>query len=197
MYYNGKKIRNIFGSTETQSIGEPSIRDEVTKIIREEGRGAYYIYRRARRDSEGRPVLSPTTTSNRSRESDFDIPSNASETMGYLFDDHVVLGYIDLTMGDHLPGKVQSAGDSRNEDKALILEWNVLSSITGNNTEMPDEHDQIIIPRYDLDGNIVSPLRVSELYNIASVEAFRLDGTGRIEYHKLNLISKSERSHRL
>ena len=59
------------------------------------------------------------------------------------------------------------------------------------------DNEEIIIPKFDLEGNISSPLRVEELYNITSVEPYRLDGNGRIEYHKLNLLSKHERSFQL
>jgi len=197
MYYNGKKISNLHNRSSSQAIGEPDIRAEIRKIFETEGRASYYIYRRARRDAAGLPILSPTRMNNRSREANYDVPTNASDSMGYLFDDIPILGYIAETYADHMPGRVQKPGDSRNDDKCLFLQYDVLSSITGDDYDMPDEIDQIIIPKYDLEGNIQSPLRVEELYNITSVEPYRLDGNGRIEYHKLNLLSKHERSFQL
>lgn len=197
MYYNGKKIINPHGTINTSSISEPDIREEMRKIIEDEHRSSYFVYRRARRDLNGLPILSPTRMNNRSREVNYDIPTSASESMGYLFDDHIILGYLAESYADHEPGRILSAGDSRNEDKSLFLQYDVLSSITGDSYDMPDEIDQIIIPRFDVEGRIQSPIRIRELYNITSVEPYRLDGNGRIEYHKLNLLSKHERSYRV
>lgn len=196
MFYNGKKAISLF-SRANQAVGEPDIRQEIKRIFETEGRASYYIYRRARRDDNGLPILSPTRMNNRSREANYDVPTNASETMGYLFDDYMVLGYFAETYADHEAGRILPAGDSRHDDKALYLQWDVLSSITDNLFDMPDQIDQIIVPKFDVNGNIASPLRVEELYNITSVEAYRLDGNGRIEYHKLNLLSKHERSFQL
>lgn len=196
MFYNGKKAGSFF-SREVDQVGEPSIREEIKKIFETEGRASYYIYRRARRDENGLPIISPTRMNNRSREVNMDVPTSASETMGYLFDDYMVLGYFAETYADHEAGRMLPAGDSRHDDKALYLQWDVLSSITDNLFDMPDEIDQIIVPKFDVNGNIGSPLRVEELYNIISVEPYRLDGNGRIEYHKLNLLSEHERSFQL
>ena len=196
MYSSGKQVNNSYSRT-AAVIGEPDIRDEIHKIVVTENRGPVFIYRRVRRDEKGLPILSPSRQSNRSREISMDIPSNVSDSMGYLFDDYGMRGYLDLTLPDHYPGRIQGAGDSRNENKVLILEYDCLYKITGSKTDMPDEKDQIIIPKTDIEGVVLSPLQVSEIYYVSTVEAFRLDGNGRIEYYKLNLTSKPEKSYKV
>ena len=178
-------------------MGEPSIRDEVIKLIEEEKRGSYIIYRRARRDDNGAPRFSPTRENNRSREANYDIPTNVSETMGYLFDDIPMRGLLNLSSSNHSTGRVIMAGDTRDDNHRLYLPYNMFSRLTGSLTAMPDEHDQIIIPRSDIEGKVISPLRIELLFNITTAETFRLDNIGRVEFFALSLMSKNERSHRL
>ena len=197
MYNQGKILTNPYTNVNNGKIGEPDIRSEIKGIISDENRGSLMVYRRARRDEQGKPIPASSRRENRSREIVHGIPSNDGQTMGYLFDDHIIRGYIDLSSLNHHSGTVKPYGDSRVENKVVFLEYDCLSRITENNTDMPDQKDQIILPKIDLDGNILSPLQASEIYTIGTVEHFRLDGAGRIEYHKLSLISKPEKSFRL
>lgn len=192
-FNKGKGFGNFFFSTSTAKVGEPSIREEVEKIIHTEKRGSVLVYRRVRRDTEGHPVLSSAARSTRSSESLF----KNNEGMKFLFDDHIVKGYINQDQTYHDPGKVKTYGDSRTDQVIIYLEADVMSSISDDLFDMPDEHDKIIIPEFNIEGILRSPLAISEAYDITTVEPFRLDGTGRVEFFKLQLKSQHDRSNRL
>jgi hypothetical protein len=192
-YKTGKGYRSIFSTSSSGAIGEPGPREEVSEIINDEKRGSVLIYRRMRRDDAGRPLLSGAAEGNRSSESLF----KNNEGMKYLFDDYMVRGYISIDQTYHEHGKVQSYGDARTDTRAIYFEHDIIERFTGNSFDMPDAHDKIITPIYDIEGVLRSPLTIKEQYDVGSVELFRLDGRGRLEYVKVNLLSKFDKSHRL
>lgn len=192
-FSKGKINSTIFSSGFSNIKSEPDIRSEVTKIIEEEKRGSWLIYRRTRRDLNRNPILATGSSNTRSAEA---LPFN-NEGMKYLFDDYLIKGYIARDMTYHETGKVKQYGDSRTDVIAIFIEWDVLFKQTKDNTAMPDELDQIIIPDYDLDGNMISPIRVRETHKIGSVEPYRLDHTGRIEFFRLNILTDFDKSNRL
>lgn len=196
-FSSGSSISNPYSTATTTIVGEPDIREEIHRIIHNEKRGSYLVYRRARRDEKGTPILSPTRQNNRSRETNFDIPTNISDSMGYLFDDIVTIGLLNLSLPDHLAGKVQMPGDIRNDNQLVYFPYDVLKKITGSETDMPDPIDQILFPKRDLEGDVLSPLQIEAVYNITSVEPFRLDQQGRVEFFRVTLKSKAERNFQL
>lgn len=192
-YRKGKGTGNFFFTKSTAAAGEPGVREEVAKIIQSETRGSLLVYRRIRRDAEGNPILSSSAKGTRSSEALF----KNNEGIRYLFDDHMIRGYIALDLVYHEPGKVKEYGDSRTDNKAIFLEADVLSKIYDDTFAKPDALDKLIIPEYDIEGKLASPLAIREMYDIGSVEPYRLDGTGRVEFFKINVMTKFDKSNRL
>ncbi|MDD3412439.1 MAG: hypothetical protein PHY47_00400 [Lachnospiraceae bacterium] len=190
-FFTKGKIQRTFYSPLSGRPTEPDIRKEVKKIIHAESRGAYVVYRRARRDENGHPILSNASNSNRSGE----IVFYNNEGMRYLFDDYLILGSISLSNISHETGKVISYGDSRNDGRVLYLEHDILVAATKNPFDMPDEHDKIIVPKYDIEGNLGSKIQIDEVFNVGVVEPFRLDNTGRVEYYKIRLLGQMDKGH--
>lgn len=192
-YGKGKGFSGLYSEKSSAVIGESDIRAEVAKIIYDEKRGSVLVYRRARRDAKGNPVLASSTRNTRSSEALF----KNNEGMRYLFDDHIVKGYVSIGQTYHDPGEIKRYGDSRTDNVVVFLEAEVLSSIYDDTFEKPDAHDQIIVPEYDIEGKLRSPLAIEEIHDITSVEPYRLDGTGRVEFFKVNLKSKFDKSNKL
>lgn len=192
-YSKGKGSDPFFTSRKVAVIGESDIRAEISKIIHDESRGSVIVYRRARRDESGNVILANATKQTRSSEALF----KNNEGMRYMFDDHLIKGYISIGSNYHDPGVIKQYGDSRTDNASIFLEAEVLSSIYSDTFTKPDEHDQIIVPEYDIEGVLRSPLTIEEVYDITSTEDYRLDGVGRIEFFKLNIKSKFDKSNRL
>jgi hypothetical protein len=173
--------------------GEPDLRHELRRILYEEGRGSYFIYRRARRDTAGKPILAESTISNRSAEATF----GTNKGMKYLFDDYLVTGYLSEGTTFHDTGTVKSYGDSRTDKITLFLEYDVLFKKTNNTKDLPDTFDKILVPEIDINGNLTSPLKCSTKYDLGSPEPYRLNSHGRVEFFRLNLISNMDDSFQL
>lgn len=170
--------------------GEPDLRSELAKILHVEKRGSYLIYRRVRRDSKGNAILADSTLTNRSAEAVY----GTNKGMKYLFDDHIVIGYISEASTFHETGVVKPYGDSRVDKNTLYLEWDVIYKMTGSMNDMPHTDDKILVPELDLDGNLISPLKCFMRYELGSPEPYRLDNRGRVEFFKINLISSMDDS---
>lgn len=192
-FRKGKGTGNFFFTKASGAAGEPGIREEVSRIIQDETRGSLIVYRRTRRDDQGNPILSNAAKGNRSSEALF--KNNEGER--FLFDDHLIRGYIALDLVYHEPGKVKQYGDSRTDNKCVFLEADILAKLYDDSFEMPDALDKIFIPKYDIEGKLASPLAIRETYDIGSVEPYRLDGTGRVEFFKVNVMTKFDKSNRL
>jgi hypothetical protein len=191
-YNNSESGKNPYNNS-SLGLSEPNMRDELAKILHTENRGGYYIYRRVRRDSDGCPMLEPSVLNNRSGEASHGVNSG----MRYLFDDHMVIGYLSRGSNFHETGNVKEYGDSRKDLTTVYLEYDVLHKITGSLTDMPDEYDKILEPQYDINGKLISPLKINIQYDIGSSEPYKLDKDSRIEYFKLNLVSKMDKSIKL
>lgn len=185
----GKSL--TFFRRERAQRAEHDLRLHVATTIEE--KGSWVIYRRARRDENGLPILATSTKENRSSEA----LVGANSSLKYLFDDHMVKLYISKGQTFHEFGSVEKQGDTRTDVVKFFGAHDCVSHLSQNNYEMPDEHDKLIVPVYDLEGELFSPLRVKELYDIASCEPYRLDNSGRVEFFELNTMTKNTNSHRL
>jgi hypothetical protein len=188
-FYTTNISKNPFNS-KVEVTGEPDLREEIKRILYDEKRGSYFIYRRVRRDAEGYPLLAPSSITNRSAEPTF----GTNKGMKHLFDDYIVLGYLSTGTTFHDTGSVKEYGDSRSDKITIFLEHDVLKKITNNNKDMPTTDDKIFVPEIDIDGTVMSPLKSLMMYNIGSPEAYRLDVRGRVEFFRLNLISSMDNS---
>ena len=170
-------------------LGEPDLRNELKEILYKEKRGMYLIYRRVRRDQKGNAILH-SGVQNRSAEATID----TNKGMKYLFDDYLVVGYVSEADTFHETGMVKRYGDSRTDKTTLFLEHDFLYKITGDNKQLPHTDDKILVPEYDIDGNLISPLKCHMRYDLGSPEAYRLDNMGRVEFFKINLVSNMDDS---
>lgn len=188
-FYKKSITRNPYSNTQI-FLGEPDMRSELKKILFEEQRGSYLIYRRVRRDEKGFPILSNSALANRSGEATY----GTNKGMKYLFDDHVVVGYISQGSNFHETGDVKQYGDSRTDKTTIFLEHDIIKKITNKSSDFPDEFDKILVPKVDLDGNMISPLECYLKYDVGSCEPYRLNSNGQIEFFKINLVSNMDDS---
>lgn len=180
--------RNPYGNFSKDA--DIDLRKQLTKILSQEKRGSFFIYRRVRRDSKGYPIVADSSLTNRSAEPTF----GTNKGMKYLFDDYTVRGYLSTGSTFHEPGKVVKYGDSRTDSGMLFLEYDSLYKITGNNRDLPDSYDKLILPDYNIEGELISPLKVRLRYDIGSAEPYRLQEFGRVEFIKINLLSNFDES---
>ena len=75
-----------------------------------------------------------------------------------------------------------------------LLEWNFIEQNLDDGNNIPNRFDRIIQLQKDLEGNILSPSTTREVYEILSVEPYRLDNNGRIEYYRCRVISVVDKS---
>jgi hypothetical protein len=192
MFYQTQNLNTIPSPYVLGKMGnhEPNMRKEFGKVLHDEKRGTFYIYRRVRRDSLGFPIIAPSSLTNRSAEATF----GTNKGMKYLFDDYMVIGYKSEGSSFHEPGKVKEYGDSRTDALVLFIEYDALFRHTGSKKDLPDEFDKIIVPELDIDGNLTSPLRITTKYDIGAVEPYRLDTFGKVEFYKINLLSNFDNS---
>lgn len=188
MLLNTNNIRNPYGNvTRDYDI---DLRKELTKILSAEKEGSFFVYRRVRRDSQGHPIIADSSLTNRSAEPTF----GTNKGMKYLFDDYTIRGYLSEGSTFHEPGKVVKYGDSRTDSGMLFVEFDTLYKITGSKLDMPDAYDKIILPEFNIEGELTSPLKVRLRFDIGSVEPYRLSAFGRVEFFKINLLSNFDES---
>ena len=188
-FYKNSKIKNPYSQSKLV-LGEPDLRSELKNILFKEDRGSFVVYRRVRRDQEGTPILSESTLTNRSAEATY----GTNKGMKYLFDDHLIICYLSQGSNFHETGLVKEYGDSRTDKTTIFLEHDVIKKITGSISDFPDEFDKILVPKIDLDGSIISPLKCFLKYDIGSCEHYRLNNNGQVEFFKLNLVSNMDDS---
>lgn len=112
---------------------------------------------------------------NVSHEADADCPCNICDGEGYLFDDHIVVGFRTDRYGYQDIEERMSHGKHTFNTPFVYIEYH----------EDVSRFDLIIDPVLDREGHIVSPLRERMRYNIHYAEDFRADN-GRIEYWRLS-----------
>lgn len=171
---------------------EIDLRDELDELLRE--KGTWMLYRRTRMDSKGLPVKHPDVFNNRSGEMPRDVLSSGSTNNGNLYDDHAVIGFMNHSQAYSITNRFRPAGESMVDYRTVYFRWDMLSQITGNDTEIPTVLDKIFRLKQDMDGNLISPSQVIERYDILSVDPYRLDSLGRIEYYRIRVISVVDES---
>jgi hypothetical protein len=189
MNYSSNTYVNPY-STAPRIAREPDLRREMTRLLHDEKRGSFYIYRRVRRDADGYPIIADSSLTNRSAEATY----GTNKGMKYLFDDYMIIGYRSEGTTFHEHGKIKEYGDSRTDAVCIFAEFDFLYKHTNNLSDLPDEFDKIIVPLTDINGNVASPLRIQTQFDIGSVEPYRLDQLGRVEFFKINIDSHFDNS---
>jgi hypothetical protein len=149
----------------------------------------WLLYRRVRLDGKGLPVKHPDAYSNRSGEIPVDILPMHSTNDGYLYDDYIVQGFMNHSQAYSITNRYKSAGESSVDYKAVYFEWDFLIKASKQETAMPTNLDKVIRLKQDPAGLLTSPTEIIEHYDILSADPYRLDNGGRIEYHRIRVIS--------
>ena len=170
------------------------VRKELSIMLDDEKRSIPVIYRRVRRDTSGIPIISPDRMDNRSGVPSSDMPSRDGADIGYLFDDYFVMGFMPSDTAETSAIKTLAMGSSKTKTKDIYLKYDCLSSYTGNQKDIPDEKDVILVPEQDINGMVTSPIRIKESCKINYVDVMRLEGYGRVEFYKLTLGVRPEKN---
>lgn len=169
------------------------LREELHKILWTEGRGVTLIYRKVKMDSRGTPskcvCWDPLT-----QEPDRDTNCRTCHGLGYIFQDLMVRGYRSQSQGFSNTRRQEDYGLEQTKYRTFYFEHNVLSLLTGNNLDIPTRFDKIIEPEVDIEGNILSPLNQRVKYDIISVDPYRLEKGGRLEYYRVRARANLEGS---
>ena len=185
---------NPYDTVDTRLASEIDLRAELSELLRDNKRGTWFLYRHARMDDKGRPVKHPYTRENRSGEAPTDVKQIDANDRGYLYDDYIILGYLNHSQAYSIYKKVQKTGDSTVEYRTVYFEWDTVKKMTGREDIVPTKFDRIIVLEKDLDGKLKSPIDIREKFDVLSVDPYRLDSSGRIEYYRLRVISVPDES---
>lgn len=187
-FYNPK------GKEKKKRLGDIDIRGEVAEMFHKDMTSAWFLFRRARRNENGVPVKHPYTKENRNAEGPVDIGQEDSNDKGYLYDDHIVKGYFNHSQAYAIYERTRKAGDITTEYRTIYFEWNFLDPKGDKQFEIPDKFDRVILVESDMEGNILSPIKTRQKFGILSVDPYRLDSSGRIEYHRVRVIAAPDES---
>jgi len=179
--------------TKDSIIGEVDFRAELHDMLYTKDRGADILYRRATLEG-GSPKRCECRKNNRSNEPDRDIRCSICDGLGYYYTDYITRGYFNHSQAYSQYMRVKDVGGSKVEYKTAYFEWNFLSQITGVETDVPNKFDRIIQLKQDLAGDVLSPSSIRKVYEILSVDPYRLDNNGRIEYYRIRVISMIDES---
>ena len=167
----------------TVGINNVDLREELHRIIWIENRGPYLLYRKTRFEN-GYPKKCVCFHSF-TQEPDLDTKCNICDGLGYVFDDYIIRGH--KSHSQAYSGAVHFKGDGKQTAlfNSFYLEHNIISVTTGNNLDIPTPYDKIIEIDQDIDAKFKTPLKQLVRHDILSVDAYRLEADGRIEYYRI------------
>lgn len=193
-YKVGKASANPYGAKLPSDI---SLRSELQELFQKDAVATWMLYRRVRMDDKGLPVKHPDIFTNRNGEMPRDTLSIGSTNNGYLYDDHVVLGYLNHSQAYSITNRYKAAGESSVDYRTVYFMYDFLPGVFGESGAVPHNLDKVLRLKQDLEGNLISPSQIIEQYDILSVDPYRLDSYGRIEYYRLRVISVADGSFQL
>lgn len=191
--YSGSPTCLDLYDAQGKSVVGIDLRKELRDILYTDNQGTEVIYRRTRLE-DGVPKRCECTKTSRSQEANKDIPCDNCSGMGYYYSDIITRTYINHSQAYSIYKKYKAEGESNVEYKTLYLEWNFIKEALDDGNNIPNRFDRVIQLKKDLAGKIMSPSTVREVYEILSVEPYRLDSNGRIEYYRCRVISVIDKS---
>jgi len=180
-------------SSDIAQSTEIDLRKEMTKLIHEEKRGTWIIYRRVKMEN-GIPKKCICRTNNRSGEPDKDIACKFCGGLGYYYTDILGKTYINHSQAYAIYEKFKQEGTSKVDYRTMYMEYDFIKKAIPEDEGIPTRFDRIIELELDMEGNLISPTKPRELYDILSVDPYRLDNMGRIEYYRFRIISIVDKS---
>jgi hypothetical protein len=192
LYKKPSKVFDVYG-TDSENVSGIDMRKELNDILYTQDQGTHIVYRRVKFEN-GVPKKCECTKANRGHEPDKDIPCESCGGMGYYYNDILTRTYINHSQAYSIHTKHRAEGTSQIEYKTAYLEWDFIKNAIDDGDNIPNRFDRIIQLNKDLSGKILSPSTAREFYEILSVDPYRLDNSGRIEYYRCRIISVIDKS---
>ncbi len=189
-YDNSNNTNNIFNATNSDDI---DLREELNRIIWGEGRGIFLVYRKVQ--TENQIPKRCVCWNARTQEPDIDTQCRVCKGSGYFFTDYIVRAFKSHSQGYATNRNHKDAGVTEYMYRTYYFEYNTISSQSANNLDIPSTYDKIIELETDVNGTITSPLRQLIKYDIISVDPYRLEAGGRLEYYRIRTRASLEGSY--
>jgi hypothetical protein len=195
-YKIGPKSRDLFSRKNTTGK-EINLREELSDLLIDTEKNTWFLYRRVRLDERDLPVKHPEVFNNRNGEIIRDTNNHIATNNGNLFDDYVVPGYLNHAQSYSMYNRFRDPGEDKTDSKTAYFKYDFLEQATGIKDAIPKLHDKIYLLKLDIEGAVISPLEVQIYYDILSIDSYRLDSRGRIEYYRFRLVSVTDESSRV
>jgi len=192
LYGKPSKSLDLFQNAYKETVGI-DMRQELNDILWKNDQGEELIYRRMKMEN-GHPKRCECRKGHRSEEPNRDIPCDNCSGTGFYFTDVITRGFINHSQAYTIYKKFKSDGTANVEYKTSYFEWDFLKEAIDDGDNIPNRFDRIIELKKDLAGKILSPSTPREVYEILSVDPYRLDNNGRIEYYRIRIISVIDKS---
>lgn len=192
-YKNGPKSSDLF-TRKNRTGKELDLRYELDELLIGTEKNAWFLYRRARLDEKGLPKKHPEVFNNRNGEVIRDLNYAVATNNGNLFDDYVVPGFLSHAQSYSTVNRFRDPGEAKTDNKTAYFKYDFLEQATGIKDSIPNLYDKIYQVKMDIEGQVVSPIEIYKSYDVLSIDPYRLDSRGRIEYYRFRLISVADES---
>lgn len=152
-----------------------SIHNTLYGSVKESPKGQWAVFQKVKRDEKNLPIKS-SFTFQISEEGKHNNNAPGTTRTGYLCDEYWVRVML-RPAGRFIADEVTNPTGSIGTNRIVIL-------MSGKEEHIPEEHDFIIMPKTDSEGNVLSPVTPYESWKITVPYHKALDN-GRIEYHAL------------
>jgi len=192
LYRNHSQKLDLY-TQEMESVTGVDMRKELHDILYTKDHGAEVLYRRVKFEN-GVPKKCACTLNNRSGETSRDIPCIDCSGLGYYYTDILTRTYINHSQAYSIYKKDKPEGTTNIEYRTSYFEWDFIKNALDDGNNIPNRFDRIMKLNKNLDGDIISPTSINEVFEILSVDPYRLDNNGRIEYYRVRIISIVDKS---
>lgn len=192
LYKKTDSCLNLY-SVEEDTVDGVDFRKEMRDFLHTENRGEDMIYRRVKFEN-GIPKRCECTKTSRSQEANKDIPCLNCSGLGYYYNDIIARTYMNHSQAYSIHKRFKAEGEQQIEYRTVYFEWDFLKNSINDGDNIPNRFDRLIELNKDLSGNISSPTKEREVYEFLSVDPYRLDNSGRIEYYRCRIISVIDKS---
>lgn len=159
------------------------LRAQLQDLLWNEGRGIYILYRKCQfeNDVPRRCVCWKRST----QEQDIDTSCQICLGSGYFFDDYMIRSHKSNSQAFSDTKRYNDTGWEPYVYVHFYVPWDAVSFLTGNTLDISTTYDKLVEVEQDLNGVLTSPLKQLVKYDIISVDPYRLDIGGRIEYFRI------------